>query len=153
MRSKHTRCCKLLCFFDDLFRCNKNASPFTPFCQIFPKKNLRRSPEGTEETCYESCFLVLPTGDVPSATTRGTMDRRMDGQTESFAAVAFAAAVLIPFRQHATRLLPWNKRLCKLPPIAHPLRCTTSLWLAVRGSRRANLAKPDFTQQPTRTQE
>jgi hypothetical protein len=24
----------------------------------------------------------------------------------------------------------WNKRLCKLPPIAHPLQCTASLGLA-----------------------
>ena len=33
--------------------------------------------------------------DAPSATAHGAMDRRMDGQTESLAAVA--AAVLIPF--------------------------------------------------------
>ena len=32
-------------------------------------------------------------------------------------------------------------------------RCTASLGLAVRGSWRANLAQPVFTQQPTRTQE
>jgi hypothetical protein len=73
---------------------------------------IRRSPEGSGETCYESCFLVLPTEDAPSATARGAMDRWMDGQTKSFAAVA--AAVLIPFAVNAIRCCHRNKRLCKL---------------------------------------
>ena len=44
-------------------------------------------------------------------------------------------------------------RLLPLVSFLRGWRCTTSLGLAVRGSRRANLAQPDFTQQPTRTQE
>jgi hypothetical protein len=101
---------------------------------------LRCSPEGSEETGYESCFLVHPTvmHQVQQCTEPWT-----DGKTESLLQSFCCSPHSFPFFSvNATHCCQshWNKRLCKLSlslflstfnPLFSSLLCRLSCPLSV----------------------